>query len=139
MRTTTSLLIAIAALISNQNNMVTGLSTVTKSSRIRKQPSTQLLRFPLLASSTVEKEQISLPGSSPENSHNLSPFLQEMVDEQRELQMNVGKAMDTLRKDYPYFLKRAPGKFLFVVRWCKCNAHSLLLKTSCQLTNFQFQ
>jgi hypothetical protein len=42
---------------------------------------------------------------------NLSPFLQEMVDEQRILQMNVGKAMDTLRSDYPYFLKRAPGKF----------------------------
>ena len=94
--------------------MATGLSTISKSStsRIRKQPST-LLRFPLLESSTVEKEQISLPGSS-ENSNNLSPFLQEMVDEQRELQMNVGKAMDTLRKDYPYFLKRAPGKkFLF--------------------------
>ena len=42
---------------------------------------------------------------------NLSPFLQEMVDEQRILQMNVGKAMDTLRSDYPYFLKRAPGKY----------------------------
>ena len=48
---------------------------------------------------------------------NLSPFLQEMVDEQRILQMNVGKAMDTLRSDYPYFLKRAPGKF-FIKRWC---------------------
>lgn len=67
--------------------------------------------FPhLLESSTVEKEQISLPGGSSENNSNLSPFLQEMVDEQRELQMNVGKAMDTLRKDYPYFLKQAPGK-----------------------------
>lgn len=44
---------------------------------------------------------------------NLSPFLQEMVDEQRILQMNVGKAMDTLRSDYPYFLKRSPGK-LFI-------------------------
>jgi hypothetical protein len=60
----------------------------------------------------VEKEKTSLLPGSEQNSNNLSPFLQEMVDEQRELQMNVGKAMDTLRKDYPYFLKRAPGKFL---------------------------
>jgi len=36
-----------------------------------------------------------------------------MVDEQRELQMNVGKAMDTLRKDYPYFLKRAPDYSIY--------------------------
>ena len=33
------------------------------------------------------------------------------MDEQRELQINVGKAMDVLRKDYPYFLKRAPGEY----------------------------
>ncbi|KAL3785462.1 hypothetical protein HJC23_008272 [Cyclotella cryptica] len=33
----------------------------------------------------------------------LSPFLKEMVDEQRELQMKVGKALDVLRSDYPYF------------------------------------
>jgi hypothetical protein len=44
------------------------------------------------------------------NNNNLSPFLQNMVNEQRELQMNVGKAMDVLTKDYPYFLRRAPGK-----------------------------
>lgn len=70
--------------------------------------------FPhLLESSTVEKEQISLPGGSSENNSNLSPFLQEMVDEQRELQMNVGKAMDTLRKDYPYFLKQAPDYSIY--------------------------
>eukprot|EP00584_Thalassiosira_punctigera_P003699 CAMPEP_0172535402 /NCGR_PEP_ID=MMETSP1067-20121228/7429_1 /TAXON_ID=265564 ORGANISM="Thalassiosira punctigera, Strain Tpunct2005C2" /NCGR_SAMPLE_ID=MMETSP1067 /ASSEMBLY_ACC=CAM_ASM_000444 /LENGTH=256 /DNA_ID=CAMNT_0013320335 /DNA_START=157 /DNA_END=927 /DNA_ORIENTATION=+ len=45
--------------------------------------------------------------------NNLSPFLQGMVDEQRELQMNVGKAMDVLRKDYPYFLKRAPDYSIY--------------------------
>ena len=43
--------------------------------------------------------------------NNLSTFLQEMVDDQREFQMNVGRAMDVLRNDYPYFLKRAPGEF----------------------------
>lgn len=36
-----------------------------------------------------------------------------MVDEQRELQMNVGKAMDVLRKDYPYFMKRAPDYSIY--------------------------
>merc|ERR1719296_125002 len=38
----------------------------------------------------------------------LSPFLREMVDEQRELQMHVGKAMDAFRRDYPDFLRRTP-------------------------------
>ena len=28
--------------------------------------------------------------------------------------MNLGKAMDTLRKDMPYILKRAPGMFLYI-------------------------
>lgn len=36
-----------------------------------------------------------------------------MVDEQQELQLNVGRAMDTLRKDYPYFLKRAPDYSIY--------------------------
>mmetsp|Transcript_19971 Transcript_19971/g.30428 ORF Transcript_19971/g.30428 Transcript_19971/m.30428 type:complete len:267 (-) Transcript_19971:75-875(-) len=113
---TLSLLVAIAAAsISDQNNnMVAALSTISKSSstsRIRNPPPSPL--FPLLESSTVEKEHISLPGSSDNNSNNLSPFLQEMVDEQRELQMNVGKAMDTLRKDYPDFLSRTPDYSLY--------------------------
>ena len=65
------------------------------------------------------EETLERPTTSPNNNNsnndgtnnsNLSPFLQGMVDEQRQLQMNVGKAMDTLRKDYPYFLKRSPGK-----------------------------
>jgi hypothetical protein len=50
------------------------------------------------------------------NNNNLSPFLRNMVNEQRELQMNVGKAMDVLTKDYPYFLRRAPGKYILTRR-----------------------
>ena len=72
----------------------------------------------LLQQSTVEEETLertSTANTKNDNNNNLSPFLQEMVDEQRELQMNVGKALDTLRKDYPDFLKRAPGKLYFVV------------------------
>ena len=71
----------------------------------------------LLQQSTVEEETLertSTANTKNDNNNNLSPFLQEMVDEQRELQMNVGKALDTLRKDYPDFLKRAPGKFIVI-------------------------
>ena len=73
----------------------------------------------LLQQSTVEEETLersttSTANTNTKNDNNLSPFLQEMVDEQRELQMNVGKALDTLRKDYPDFLKRAPGKFIVI-------------------------
>jgi len=72
----------------------------------------------LLQQSTVEEEtleQRTSTANTNKNDNNLSPFLQEMVDEQRELQMNVGKALDTLRKDYPDFLKRAPGKFIVCI------------------------
>ena len=66
---------------------------------------------------TLERKSSSPNNNSNSNANNniskanyLSPFLQEMIDEQRQLQMNVGKAMDVLRKDYPYFLKRSPGE-----------------------------
>jgi hypothetical protein len=39
----------------------------------------------------------------------LPPVIQQIADERREFQMNLGKAMDTLRKDMPDILKRAPG------------------------------
>jgi hypothetical protein len=39
----------------------------------------------------------------------LPPVLQSIADERREFQMNLGKAMDTLRKDMPYILKETPG------------------------------
>ena len=66
----------------------------------------------ILLESTIEEKTLER-GTTLTNeneNNNLSPFLQSMVNEQLELQMNVGKAMDTLRKDYPDFLKRAPGK-----------------------------
>ena len=71
----------------------------------------------LLQQSTIEEETLEQRTSTANTNekNNLSPFLQEMVDENRELQMNVGKALDTLRKDYPDFLKRAPGKLIIVV------------------------
>ena len=43
-------------------------------------------------------------------SGSLPPFLQDMADERREFELNLGKAMDTLRKDYPNMLHKTPGK-----------------------------
>lgn len=43
---------------------------------------------------------------------NLPPVLQEITNERKNFHMNLGKAMDTLRKDMPYILKETPGKCL---------------------------
>jgi len=39
---------------------------------------------------------------------NLSPFLKDLVVERRGFELNLGKAMDVLRKDYPYMLRESP-------------------------------
>lgn len=56
----------------------------------------------LAASATIEE---------PPTTRNLPPVLQDIVNERAEFQRNLGKAMDTLRKDYPEILKSAPGMF----------------------------
>ncbi|KAL9186687.1 hypothetical protein ACHAXT_005925 [Thalassiosira profunda] len=92
------------------------LSTCTKRASPRSSLSSSLppplpqspLPFDAILASTVE-EALERTGTDA----TLSPFLQGMVDEQRELQMNVGKAMDVLRKDYPMFLKRAPDYSIY--------------------------
>lgn len=43
----------------------------------------------------------------------LPPVLQNMVDERRAFELNLGKAMDTLRKDYPKMLTREPDFDIF--------------------------
>ena len=42
---------------------------------------------------------------------NLSPFLKDLVVERRGFELNLGKAMDVLRKDYPYMLRESPGAY----------------------------
>lgn len=39
----------------------------------------------------------------------LPPVIQQIADERQEYNMNLGKAMDTLRKDMPEILKSPPG------------------------------
>ncbi len=100
-------------------------------SRIRRTPNLSpctaaaTTHFEATMEDTLERKSSSPNNNNDNNSnanHNiskanyLSPFLQEMIDEQRQLQMNVGKAMDALRKDYPYFLKRSLGECLDLSR-----------------------
>merc|ERR1712232_200627 len=46
-------------------------------------------------------------------SNELPPVLQDLVNERREYELNLGKAMDTLRKDYPEMLRRKPEYSIF--------------------------
>ena len=38
--------------------------------------------------------------------------IQQIADERQEFNMNLGKAMDTLRTDMPEILRKTPGTFL---------------------------
>ncbi len=68
--------------------------------------------LPSMRSSVLE--ELSTVGentSSGSATSELPPLLQDMVNERRNFEMNLGKAMDVLRKDYPYMLYKTPGKF----------------------------
>ena len=64
------------------------------------------LNNPLGSVSSVEDDEINKVASGSD----LPPVLQQITDERRNFQMNLGKAMDTLRKDLPYILKDTLGK-----------------------------
>ena len=81
--------------------------------------------FSLSIDTTVEKNDslmktihvIQVDEDEDENNNNvkkyLPPVLQEITNERKNFQMNLGKAMDTLRKDMPSILKKMPGKIRF--------------------------
>eukprot|EP01082_Thalassiosira_pseudonana_P009422 g8338.t1 g8338 contig29:287246-288154(+) len=112
-------LLAATVAISTCSSSVALVSTSSSNNvRIPLSPSSSSPLSPILSDDDSMSSLSSLPSSSLGESPtltdtNLSPFLQEMVDEQRELQMNVGRAMDVLRKDYPYFLKRSPDYSIY--------------------------
>jgi len=56
---------------------------------------------------SIYQEDVSITSSD------LPPALQYMVDERREYELNLGKAMDTLRKDYPELLRRQPDYSIY--------------------------
>ena len=107
----------------NYNNDATATTTTT--------PATTTA--PLLSLAVQQEEdQRSLPsmvlqvetlqirvveeGETSSSSSTLPPILQDMANERKNFQMNLGKAMDTLRKDMPEILKTAPGKFFFLFK-----------------------
>ncbi len=56
-------------------------------------------------------EELSAVGertSAGSNTVDLPPLLQDMVNERRNFEINLGRAMDALRKDYPYMLYKTP-------------------------------
>lgn len=54
-------------------------------------------------------DEIDTQSSLSDNvTRDLPPLLQTLADERREYELNLGKAMDTLRKDYPHMLYQTP-------------------------------
>lgn len=82
--------------------------SVTTTGRLQAQ-GTSGLRSSLLEDVTTQNEK----GLGAAGTKDLPPLLQDMVDERREFELNLGKAMDTLRKDYPYMLHKTPDFDIF--------------------------
>lgn len=66
---------------------------------------------PLAAIRIVKDDEVNSVSAASD----LPPVLQQITDERRNFQMNLGKAMDTLRKDLPYLLKETPGTSTILV------------------------
>jgi len=50
-------------------------------------------------------------------SKNLPPVIQQIADNRAEFQLNLGRAMDTLRRDMPEILTKTPGRLLLNYCW----------------------
>mmetsp|Transcript_34723 Transcript_34723/g.81869 ORF Transcript_34723/g.81869 Transcript_34723/m.81869 type:complete len:256 (+) Transcript_34723:130-897(+) len=64
---------------------------------------------PLASIDVVDDDNVNSVASGSD----LPPVLQQITDERRNFQMNLGKAMDTLRKDMPYILKKTPDYSIY--------------------------
>jgi len=67
------------------------------------------LSHPLSEIRVVDNDEITNIGSGSD----LPPVLQQITDERQNFQVNLGKAMDTLRKDLPYILKETPDYSIY--------------------------
>eukprot|EP00566_Odontella_aurita_P037505 CAMPEP_0113560248 /NCGR_PEP_ID=MMETSP0015_2-20120614/19328_1 /TAXON_ID=2838 /ORGANISM="Odontella" /LENGTH=236 /DNA_ID=CAMNT_0000461937 /DNA_START=74 /DNA_END=784 /DNA_ORIENTATION=+ /assembly_acc=CAM_ASM_000160 len=63
--------------------------------------------------SSLLEEVPTMADTMERESSDLPPLLQGMVDERREYEINLGRAMDTLRKDYPNMLHKTPDFSIF--------------------------
>lgn len=68
----------------------------------------QLAGAPLVEEDIEVVESKSTPRTQANG--DLPTVLQGIADERSEFNMNLGKAMDTLRRDMPEILRRKPGK-----------------------------
>mmetsp|Transcript_12952 Transcript_12952/g.16380 ORF Transcript_12952/g.16380 Transcript_12952/m.16380 type:complete len:255 (+) Transcript_12952:141-905(+) len=77
-------------------------------------PSTSTAHVIASSSTSVKSsvlEELSAVGertSAGSSTVDLPPLLQDMVNERRNFEINLGRAMDVLRKDYPYMLYKTP-------------------------------
>jgi uncharacterized NAD(P)/FAD-binding protein YdhS len=81
-------------------------------SRSSQPPTGSIITIPVLR--TVTDAPISQTAQ-------LSPVLQQLVDERRLYEMNLGKAMDTLRSDYSTILIQSPGTLHKIYTHAHCN------------------
>ncbi len=56
-----------------------------------------------------ERDESTSVTKFPSIGTNLPPVIQQIANERAEFQINLGRAMDTLRKDMPYILSQTPG------------------------------
>lgn len=63
--------------------------------------------------SEPEMSALSMSQSTNTGTAELPPLLQKMADERREYEMNLGKAMDVLRRDYPEMLRKMPDMSIY--------------------------
>lgn len=66
---------------------------------------------PLRAEEAIKERNPDESATADDDEANLPPVIQQIVDERTRFQLKVGKAMDTLKKDMPEILRRAPGTF----------------------------
>jgi len=64
-----------------------------------------------LSTSTSDDESSSSSKPLTQAQGDLPPVIQQIADERQEFNVNLGKAMDTLRKDMPEILRSSPGTF----------------------------
>ena len=63
--------------------------------------------------SSTSSSATPLPGCSSGSENNLPPVIQDIVDERRIFQLNLGKAMDTLQKDLPDIIHKKPDYSIY--------------------------
>jgi hypothetical protein len=98
------LLIPCLSVTAFQGHGVAGVSRKRPVSFLRANPLESILSESLSA-------ELESPSSTGSNVVDLPPVLQQIADERREFQLNLGRAMDTLRSDMPDILVKKPGTY----------------------------